>query len=174
MLNIEYIRTRSDAVIPSRAHPSDIGLDLVCVSEAKRINNNTILYETGISVSPPDGYYTEILPRSSMSKSGWMLANSVGTIDPSYTGSLKVALIRVNPEAPEPILPFCLCQLVLRRAFYGNMLEVGELGETSRGEGGFGSTGDRASVNQPPNLERQLSTNLDSTQYKQKGKLWAP
>jgi dUTP pyrophosphatase len=165
MLNIEYIRTRSDAVIPSRAHPSDIGLDLVCVSEAKRINN-TILYETGIAVSPPDGYYTEILPRSSMSKSGWMLANSVGTIDPSYTGSLKVALIKVDPDAPEPTLPFCLCQLVLRKAFYGNMLEVEELGETSRGEGGFGSTGDRASVNKHPDL--------DNKKYKQKGKLWAP
>jgi dUTP pyrophosphatase len=145
---INCTKTLLSAVIPSRAHPTDVGMDLVCIAEKKRTwdsNENlaVITYDTGIAVAPPDGYYTEIVPRSSMSKSGWMLANGVGIVDPSYRGSLKVALVRVVDGAPEPQLPFCLTQLVLRRAEYGEMKAVDDLSTTVRGKGGFGSTGDR-------------------------------
>lgn len=142
-MRIKFVRTHPDAVLPTRANPSDIGLDLVAIKEHKVLNNGVILFDTGIAISPPNGYYVEILPRSSMSKSGWILANSIGTIDPTYTGNLLIALARVNLDAPVPKLPFCLCQMVLRKAEYAEMEEVKELNDTVRGDGCFGSTGSR-------------------------------
>ena len=145
-LSIQYVRTLPNAVSPSRANATDIGLDLVAIKKHKVLPNGVVLYDTGIAASPPPGYYLEILPRSSISKTGWMLANSVGTIDPDYTGNLLIALVRVCPDAPELQLPFCKCQLVLRKAEYGVPQEVSSLQTTVRGSGGFGSTGDRVEM----------------------------
>ena len=99
----------------------------------------------GLVISPPTGYYIEIVPRSSISKTGYMLANSVGTIDPGYTGNIYIALVKVVPDAPESMqLPFTKCQFVLRKAYYGVVKEVDNInGNDNRGEGGFGSTGSR-------------------------------
>ena len=145
-MNIQFIQHSNEAIVPSRAHPSDIGLDLTAIGKEKVYDNGVILYDTKISVQPPTGYYLEILPRSSMSKTGWMLANSVGTLDPNYTGNLYIALVRVVPGAPEIELPFCKCQLILRKAEYANMEQVNKFCETDRGDGGFGSTGERNGV----------------------------
>ena len=137
---IKYVVHDDRAVIPTRAHPSDIGYDLTAIDVFKSISDRITLFETGIAVSPPEGYYLEILPRSSMSKTGYMLANSVGTIDPSYTGTLKIALIKVDDNMPDIKLPFRRCQLVMRKAEYGGLKEVESLLSTERGSGGFGST----------------------------------
>lgn len=142
-MSLKFVRKNTEAVVPSRAHPSDVGLDLVAIKKHKVFPNGVVLYDTGIAVSPPKGYFVEIVPRSSISKSGWMLANSVGTIDPSYTGNLYIALVRVDDNSPEPQLPFCLCQMVLRKAEYFDVEEVTVLHDTDRGDGGFGSTGNR-------------------------------
>lgn len=142
-MSIKFVRKSEEAVVPTRAHPSDIGLDLVAIRKHAEFPCGTVLYDTGIAVSPPEGYYVEILPRSSMSKTGWMLANSVGTVDPTYTGNLYIALARVSPDVEEIPLPFCRCQLVLRKAEYAEMEEVDSLDNTTRGSGGFGSTGER-------------------------------
>lgn len=94
------------------------------------------VYDTGIKVKPPPGYYCEILPRSSMSKLGVMLLNSVGVIDPTYRGTLKVCLAGCVPKTP-----FKLCQLVLRRVEPNfEVKKVDSVGQTVRGAGGFGST----------------------------------
>ena len=128
------------AVFPTKAHKSDIGYDLTAIEVYKQISKKITLFETGIAVSPPDGYYIEIVPRSSMSKTGYMLANSVGTIDPDYTGTLKIALIKIDDDLPDIKLPFTRCQLVLRKAEYADVVKVEKLNETVRGNGGFGST----------------------------------
>ena len=138
---LRVVRTRPDAVLPQRAHATDIGMDLVAVAEHKRLPNGTILYDTGLQLDPPPGFYVEILPRSSIAGTGWMLANSVGIIDPSYRGNLLIALSPMRPETPALELPFCKCQLVLRRAEYGEIEEVATLDNTVRGTGGFGSSG---------------------------------
>lgn len=143
-MKIQFIKRSGQAVTPTRAYPTDIGFDLTAIGLEKIYENGVMLYDTKIAVKPPPGYYVEILPRSSLSKTGWMLANSVGTIDPDYTGNLMIALVRVVPDAPTLQLPFCKCQLVLRKAEYAEMEEVnGEFKDTVRGDGGFGSTGDR-------------------------------
>lgn len=140
---LQVVKTHENAIMPSRAHPLDIGLDLTAIKKHKTLPHGVIMYDTGIAVKPPEGYYIEILPRSSISKTGWMLANSVGTVDPNYTGNLYIALAPVHPDVPEIELPFCKCQLVVRKAEYLDVTEVSSLDETDRGSGGFGSTGDR-------------------------------
>ena len=144
---IKCIRKDINAVLPTKAHESDIGWDLVAIREHKVINEDIIMYDTGIVAIPPKGYYLKILPRSSISKTGWMLSNSVGTIDPDYTGNLYIVLTRVVKSMPKIELPFCKCQLVLRKIEKASLVEVNheEIVMTERGNGGFGSTGNRTS-----------------------------
>lgn len=157
---LQVLKRNENAIIPSRAHPLDIGLDLTAINKHKTLDNGVIMYDTGIAVKPPEGYYVEILPRSSISKTGWMLANSVGTVDPNYTGNLYIALAPVHPNVPEIELPFCKCQLVLRKAEYFDILEVAELSETDRGDGGFGSTGDRVKNTEQPPRQTQMHSRI--------------
>ena len=127
------------AVVPSLGTPYSSGYDLTLISIDKKFTDNVTLYDTGVSVEPPTGYYTEIYARSSLSKSGHMIANSVGIIDSDYRGTLKVALWK-DPSAPELELPFKGCQLIIRKRERMLTEVVRELSTTSRGDGGFGST----------------------------------
>ena len=133
------------AVIPSKAGPKEVGWDLTAINFIKRLGPNIFMYDTGISVEPPEGYYTEIVPRSSMSKTGFILTNSVGIIDPTYRGTLKIVLTKVHPTnspflSKGMLVPFKLCQLLLKPLISTNIEVVKELSETTRGDGGFGST----------------------------------
>lgn len=136
----KFVRTRQDAVPPRKAHATDSGYDLWLLEKVKE-ENGMQLYDTGIAVKPPHGFYFELVGRSSISKSGYILANSVGIIDASYRGTLKVALVKVNPEAPELELPCRLVQLIPRQFLHLEAVEVEELDTTTRGVGGFGSSG---------------------------------
>lgn len=137
---LHFTRVDKDAVIPTKGHPTDIGYDLTAIKQVKMLDCQVFLFDTGIKVCPPPGYYIEIIPRSSLSKTSYVLANSVGIIDPSYRGTLMIALRKVNHAAPNIVLPFRRCQMVLRKAEYFNLCEVERLDNTERGAGGFGST----------------------------------
>ena len=148
-MHIKYTKNHKDAVTPEKAYPEDIGFDIVAIKKHKVILNGAkneneigvvIMYDTGISVTPPKGFYTEIVPRSSISKTGWILANSIGIVDPTYNGNLYIALMRVSENSPEVKLPFCKCQLILRQFYNCRMKEVNSLEKSERGGGGFGST----------------------------------
>jgi dUTP pyrophosphatase len=140
-MNVEFVKVDEKAVVPTKAHINDIGYDLTCIGIFKILSSRTILYETGISVKPPEGYYLEILPRSSISKTSAVIANSVGVIDPTYRGTLKVAVKFLDDELPRFETPFCKFQLILRKTETFNLVEVESLNDTERGDGGFGSTG---------------------------------
>jgi dUTP pyrophosphatase len=98
------------------------------------------LYGTGIIVTPPTGYYFDMVPRSSIIKSGYMLANSVGIIDQGYTGEILVPLVKIDEEAPDIELPAKMVQLIPRKWYGFNPVRVDEVHETNRSSGGFGST----------------------------------
>jgi deoxyuridine 5'-triphosphate nucleotidohydrolase len=138
--SFKYMRTRQDAIPPRKAHVTDSGYDLWLVEKVSE-ENGMVMYDTGIAVKPPHGYYFELVGRSSISKSGYIMANSVGIIDSSYRGSLKVALIKVNKDMPDLELPCRLVQLIPRQFLHLDAMEVEELDTTARGEGGFGSSG---------------------------------
>ena len=131
-----------DAVVPTKTKASDAGYDLTVIKKAKQLRDNVALYDTGVKLNMDVGYYAEVVPRSSLSKSGYMLANSVGIIDNSYRGNIYVALVKIDPSAPDIEFPFRCCQLIFRKQYHVDMtIEKNDLENTARGEGGFGSTG---------------------------------
>lgn len=128
------------AVLPSKEHESDAGLDVTIVSVFKKYSELVTLYSTGITLEPEVGYHTELIARSSLMKKGYMLTNSVGIIDNTYRGLLLVALYKFDPDAPDIELPARVAQLIPRKTVQMKVVEVKEVSETERGEGGFGST----------------------------------
>lgn len=135
-------KTDVNAVLPSKHKGSDVGYDLTVIKEAKKLGNLVTLYDTGIKIKVQNGYYGEVVPRSSLSKSGYMLANCVGIIDPSYNGNIFIALIKIDENAPDIELPFRCCQLIIRPQVHADIIEVAEdFEETARQGGGFGSSG---------------------------------
>lgn len=135
-----FVKLLPDARPPSKTNVTDSGYDLHLIKFLKE-ENGVLFYDTGIAVQPPHGYYFELVPRSSMSKTGYMLANSVGIIDASYTGSLKVALIKIVKDAPDIELPARIVQIIPKQFNHVRMEEVEDLEITKRGDGGFGSSG---------------------------------
>lgn len=128
-------------IIPSKTRESDVGYDLSIIKEHKTLNNKTKLYDTGIRIKVEHGYYAEIYPRSSLSKSGYMLANSVGIIDRGYRNNIYIALTKIDDNAKDIEFPFRCCQIIFRKQEYFQIKEVNEdFNETDRNKGGFGST----------------------------------
>lgn len=138
---VHFIRDDERAVMPTRGTELSIGYDLTVIDTVKKFSEKTTLFDTGLKVYPPKGYYTEIVPRSSLSKTGYILANSVGVIDEDYRGRLMIALTKVDDSMPDLVPPFTRCQLILRKAEYYKAVEAyDDFEDTSRGSGGFGST----------------------------------
>lgn len=140
-LYCNWAKTLPNAFAPFKERASDSGYDLHLVSIWKKQGNVTF-YDTGIAVSPDFGWYFMLVPRSSLSKSGYILANSVGIIDRTYTGSIKVPLIKIDPDAPDIELPFRAVQIIPCPIVHAQMKQVKkeEIANTNRGDGGFGST----------------------------------
>lgn len=138
----KFFKTNPNAVAPSKTRLSDVGYDLTVISKYKQLNNVTSLYDTGIKISIEPHFYIEVVPRSSLSKSGYMLANSMGIIDQSYRGNIYIALTKIDPEATPIQFPFKCCQIIIRPQYQAIFEESDtDLTSTHRGEGGFGSTG---------------------------------
>jgi len=136
----KYIKTHKDAVTPTKSNETDSGLDLTLIEEYKKYGDVT-LYDTGIKVQPPQGHYFDLVPRSSISKTGYMLANSVGIIDQTYQGNIYVALRKVDQTLPDLKLPCRFAQLILRKVIDVKGIEVDSFEKVSdRGSGGFGSS----------------------------------
>ena len=138
---IKFIKTLDSAVTPTKANFSDVGFDLTIVKLHKTINKVTSMYDTGICLEIPNNYYVEIVPRSSIIKSGFILSNNIGIIDASYKGNLYVCLTKTNLDS-EITLPFKCCQLIIRKQEFPifKEIKIEDIIETKRGEGGFGST----------------------------------
>ena len=139
-LQCKIKKTLPNAVVPSRAHYSDSGYDLTLVKHVKTVGD-VMFYDTGIVVEPPHGYYFDLVPRSSISKTGYMLANSVGIIDQNYRGNILVPLRKISKESKDIELPAKVVQLIPRQWVNFQLLETECSNSTMRGEGGFGSTG---------------------------------
>ena len=128
------------AIAPFKKRISDSGWDLHLVKLIKK-EGNLYFFDTGVRIAPPPGFYFDLVPRSSIYKSGFVLANSVGIIDMTYRGTIKVPLIKVDSSKPDPELPWRAVQLIPRRFFPLEVELSTSLDRTIRGEGGFGSTG---------------------------------
>jgi dUTP pyrophosphatase len=137
----KIIKVDQNAIIPTKHYESDVGYDLTIIKKVKNLTPSTILYDTGIKLSVDYGYYIEIVPRSSLSKSGYILANSIGIIEKSYSGNLYVALTKIDKEMPDLELPFRCCQLIFKPQISLKIVEENNyIEETTRNNGGFGSS----------------------------------
>ena len=97
---------------------------------------------TGISIALPVGFEAQVRPRSGLAaKNGVTVANAPGTIDADYRGEVGVILINLGSEPFRITRVMRIAQMVVARHARAVWREVGELGQTARGAGGFGSTG---------------------------------
>jgi len=132
------VKLSDGAVMPTKAHPEDTGYDLTLISLVKD-NGGICMFDTGVSVKPPAGYYIDVVPRSSFSKTGYMFSNSVGVIDSTYRGTIKI-MIKGDETLKNMMLPFTGFQMILRKLELASIRQVESLDETDRGCGGFGSS----------------------------------
>jgi len=140
LATFKCVRTSSEAKIPSKTNISDSGYDITIISKLKTVGD-VEFFDTGIKIQPTPGWWLALVPRSSISKTGYILANNLGVIDQSYTGNIIVALRKVDKLAPDLELPLKIAQIVPMPASHFEIEEVDSLEVTNRGTGGFGSTG---------------------------------
>lgn len=133
----------SSVIIPSYAHEGDAGVDLCATEEIILAPFERVLIPTGIKIAIPEGYAGFVLPRSGLAiKHGISLVNSPGLIDSNYRGELKVIAINLDPKQSFTVhKDDRVAQLVIMRVETVCLEECGQLDETQRGIGGFGSSG---------------------------------
>lgn len=128
--------------LPAYATAGAAGMDVVSAEDVTIAPGARHAVATGLALAIPAGYEVQVRPRSGLAlKHGITVPNTPGTIDSDYRGELKVILINHGQQAFEIRHGDRVAQLVLAPVTQGSWLEVSELDETARGEGGFGSTG---------------------------------
>jgi dUTP pyrophosphatase len=132
-----------DLPLPSRATEHAAGYDVRSADDAVTLQPGEIrLVGTGLVMELPVGMECQVRPRSGLAlKHGITLPNSPGTIDPDYRGELRVIMQNLGSESVVLDRGERIAQLVFARFETPEVSEVGELSETQRGSGGFGSTG---------------------------------
>lgn len=139
---------RVDAVaaaghLPTYAHPGDAGADLRATEDVQLAPGERLLVGTGVAVAIPDGYVGLVTPRSGLAaRTGLSIVNSPGVIDAGYRGEIKVCLINLDPDGTISLSAGDrIAQLLIMPVVPATFVEVDGLDETSRGAGGYGSTG---------------------------------
>lgn len=142
-MELPVTRLNDAAVLPTRAHESDAGLDLYACEAAHIGPGERWSIGTGVGVEIPDGHAGLVLPRSGLAREhGISLVNSPGLIDSGYRGELRVLLLNNDPaETFRVVTGDRIAQLVLVPIAIAAPLEVAALTESARGGGGFGSSG---------------------------------
>ena len=145
MAKVQVLITRIDPTVslPTYAKGGDAGADLTTTIDFTLAPGERRLIPTGIAIALPDGYVALVHPRSGLAiKNGVTLLNSPGTIDAGYRGEISCILINHDPQAS---ISFTrgdrIAQLVIQKVERANFVELSELPGSSRGSGGFGSTG---------------------------------
>lgn len=165
-IRIGFKRLSDDAILPTKAHPTDSGYDLYANEDVIIEPGETAVVKTGIAVELPAGYEAQIRPRSGVTAKTKLRAQ-LGTIDNSYQGELGVIVDNIRPTINKVWADVLIigdhyisaddlyevgtykirkgdriAQLVIQRLPETEVVEIDEFSEGSeRGEGGFGSTG---------------------------------
>jgi dUTP pyrophosphatase len=150
---LAVVRLDPELPMPNRAHEGDAGVDLFSALDVELAPGQRALVPTGIAVAIPYGMVGLVHPRSGLAaRVGLSIVNSPGTIDAGYRGEIKVALINLDPG--QPIIVHRgdrIAQLLVQRVELSELVEVTSfdeagLADTSRGDGGHGSSGGHASL----------------------------
>ena len=144
MTKILIKRLSKEVSLPKYETSGSSGLDLAANIDANIIINpgKLAIIPTGLAVSIPKGFEIQIRPRSGLAaKKKITVLNTPGTIDADYRGEIKVILINHSDEIFTVEKGLRVAQMVICPVIQASLQEVDELSETTRGEGGFGSTG---------------------------------
>ncbi|GHU08140.1 deoxyuridine 5'-triphosphate nucleotidohydrolase [Alphaproteobacteria bacterium] len=144
IVNVKIKKLRSDAILPEYQTPLSAGFDFhACIDKDIILKpGERYAVPTGLSMSLPAGYVTEIYARSGLAaKYGVAMANGVGVIDADYRGEYLILLGNYGNEKfiIEPNMR--IAQGIIKKHETAEWEEIDELDETTRGKGGFGSTG---------------------------------
>jgi dUTP pyrophosphatase len=142
-LAVDVVRLDTDLPLPAYAHPGDAGADLLTTVDVSLEPGERALVPTGVAIALPEGYVALVHPRSGLAaRHGLSIVNAPGTIDAGYRGEIKVMLINHDRTLPiELRRGDRIAQLVIQRFERARFIEVGELPDSVRGDGGYGSTG---------------------------------
>ena len=141
-MKISFLKLDSELPTPRHAHPGDGGVDLYARENAHLEVGDRVLVATGVAIAIPDGFAGLVVPRSGLAiRDGIGVVNAPGLIDAGYRGEIKVILINHGREAVDVSRGERIAQLVVAPVVVQDWVEFDELPETTRGVGGFGSTG---------------------------------
>lgn len=147
-LQVQVRRLDPDVPLPAYALPGDAGADIVTTQDVTLQPGERAVVPTGIAVALPDGFAAFVHPRSGLAaRAGLALVNAPGTIDSGYRGEIKVILINHDPVHPLQLhRGDRIAQLVIQRVERASFVEVADLPESDRADGGHGSTGGAAAL----------------------------
>jgi dUTP pyrophosphatase len=136
-------RLDADVPLPAYAHPGDAGADLAAAEDIELAPGERALVRTGLAIALPAGYAAFVHPRSGLAANyGVTLVNAPGTVDAGYRGEIKVTLLNTDRLRPVNFKRGDrIAQLVIQRVERAVFHEVEALPGSTRGDGGFGSTG---------------------------------
>lgn len=143
-IEVKITKLNPDAIIPQYAHPTDAGADISAVETVTIQPGETKIVKTGIAIAIPAGYEIQIRPRSGLSvKSKLRIPNTPGTIDTEYRGEIGVPIWNAGDipyviEKGMKIAQMLIAPTPMIK--WNEVATVDELGTTSRGDSGFGST----------------------------------
>ena len=147
-MEVKIKKLSQDAVVPTYAKHGDAGMDLTATSKTYDDNGN-VVYGTSLAFEIPHGYVGLLFPRSSNTKKDLILGNSVGVIDSGYRGEvvfkfksqLSLTEFRKKSYNDSYEVGDRIGQIIIMPYPKVTFIEVDELGESERGNGGFGSSG---------------------------------
>lgn len=139
METIQIKRVKSDAVLPTRAHPEDAGMDLYSLEDVILEPGQGKVVTTGIAIALAVGFVGMVADRSSMAKRGIKTAG--GIIDAGYRGEIQIVLWNISREPVQVKRHERIAQLLILPIVTPAVQEAQDLDSTARGSKGFGSSG---------------------------------
>lgn len=144
-VSIKRLPHGAGLALPAYATAGAAGMDVLAAEDVTLAPGGRHAVATGFALAIPEGYEVQVRPRSGLAlKHGISLPNTPGTIDSDYRGELKIIMINLGTEEFAIARGDRIAQLVLAPMVQASWVEVTELDDTLRGEGGFGSTGGHA------------------------------
>lgn len=140
---VKFKKLDPDAILPDYAHDGDAGMDLYSIKEEIIEPLSWKLIPTGLACELPENTEGQVRSKSGIAlKNGVFVLNSPGTVDENYRGEIGVILYNLNTKEPFLIKKGQkIAQFVINSIEYVETVEIQELSNTDRGQGGFGSTG---------------------------------
>tara|TARA_R110000796_G_scaffold231853_8_gene349957 strand:+ start:10155 stop:10604 length:450 start_codon:yes stop_codon:yes gene_type:complete len=148
-MRVRIQKLTDDAVLPAYSQEGDAGMDMIATKIT--IGERYVQYHTGLAMEIPKGHVGLLFARSSVSKTGWSLANGVGVVDTGYRGEICFRFVlngdedEPQPLGLSPVSPYKvgdrIGQIMILPYPRVDFEQVLVLSDSIRGEGGFGSTG---------------------------------